>query len=152
MTYSARRIANYFIKISNYDVTPLKILKLVYIAHGWCLAITDSPLIDEPIEAWKYGPVIQDLYDSFKHYGNQFITELARYPYEEDEISTEYSKFLNKIWETYGEYTGVQLSNLTHKEGTPWYKVWNQNKPHTGSYKINNELIKEYYKSLQLQE
>ncbi len=145
MSYSAARIANYFIEKSNYDVTPMKLLKLVYIAHGWCLAITDSPLIVEPVEAWKYGPVIRDLYDSFKHYGNQPITELAQYAYGEKDISREYKKFLDKIWEMYGDYSGEQLSNLTHKTNTPWDKIWNQYGACTGFYKIDDIIIKDYY-------
>lgn len=147
MSYSAARIANYFIGKSNYDVTPMKLLKLVYIAHGWCLAITDSPLIDEPVEAWKYGPVIRDLYDSFKHYGDKPITERAQYSYEEEDISQEYKKFLDKIWEMYGEYTGVQLSNLTHEKDTPWDKIWNQDGVRTGFYKIDDKIIKNYYRN-----
>lgn len=148
MSYSAARIANYFIEKSDYTITPMKVLKLVYIAHGWCLAITDSPLIDEPVEAWRYGPVIRNLYDGFKRYGNQPITELAQYLYEEENISQECSKLLDKIWGIYGDYTGVQLSNLTHKKGTPWDKIWKQHEARADFYKIDDELIKNYYKKL----
>ena len=148
MSYSAVRIANYFVEKSIYSITPMKVLKLVYIAHGYCLAIAGVPLIDEPIVAWRYGPVIRSLYDAVKHYGNQAITELISYLYCEEGLSREYSKFLDKIWEIYGGYTGVQLSNLTHKKDSPWDQVWERHKISGNLYKINNKLIKDYYKKL----
>ena len=38
--------------------TPMGIVKLVYLAHGWQLGWDGEPLINEPVEAWTYGPVI----------------------------------------------------------------------------------------------
>jgi uncharacterized phage-associated protein len=38
-------------------LTPMKLQKLLYLAHGYYVAITGQPLIDEDFEAWKYGPV-----------------------------------------------------------------------------------------------
>ena len=55
-------------------LTPIHILKLVYIAHGWSLAIGEHPLIRNEIEAWEYGPVIRSLYDAVKRYGRDPIS------------------------------------------------------------------------------
>jgi uncharacterized phage-associated protein len=80
MTYSPLAIANYFIELAKKKdkfITPMKLQKLVYFAHGWCLALSDEPLIDEKIEAWKYGPVVTSLYHEFKRYGNDGIKEHA---------------------------------------------------------------------------
>lgn len=150
MPYSPARIANYFIEKSDYTATPMKVMGLVYIAHGWCLALTDCPLIDGPIEAWRYGPTIRSLYDSLKRYGNQPITKLIPYEYEEDGLTSEYTKFLDRIWEEFGDYTGEQLSNLTHQKDTPWLIIWHGCGMHRGyrNYKINNKLIKEYYTNI----
>lgn len=70
-------IANYFIELAKNDdnlVSPMKLQKLVYFAHGWCLALADKPLINEKVEAWQYGPVVGSLYREFKKYGNEGIT------------------------------------------------------------------------------
>ncbi len=75
MGYSAQAVANCFLDLANKEnkeITPLKIQKLVYIAHGWFLAVTDKPLVDDEfVEAWQYGPVfphcttsLQNLADS----------------------------------------------------------------------------------------
>ena len=77
---SAKAIANYFLDKS-IDLTPMKIIKLVYIAHGWHLAITDKPLIEDYVQAWEFGPVIPDLYHEFKKYGNTPIKTYAKGDY-----------------------------------------------------------------------
>ena len=71
-------VANYFIGKgieSGIEVTPMKLIKLVYVAHGWYLGNYQKPLIGEASEAWKYGPTIPSLYHSFKQLGNQKITK-----------------------------------------------------------------------------
>lgn len=65
MPYQANIIANFFVKKAQEEQIPLtlmKIIKLVYIAHGWHLAHKKSPLISEPVEAWPYGPVVPSVY------------------------------------------------------------------------------------------
>ena len=64
--------ANWFIQ-SLPSLTPLKLQKLIYYAHGWHLAIRNAPLIDEVIEAWEYGPVVPNVYHEFKKFGNRPI-------------------------------------------------------------------------------
>ena len=47
----------------------LKLQKLVYYAQGLHLALYDEPLFTEPIESWYHGPVVPELYESYKQYG-----------------------------------------------------------------------------------
>ena len=54
-------------------VSPMKLQKLVYFAHGWHLAIHNRPLVNEQVEAWKFGPVFSDLYHQIKSFGNEKI-------------------------------------------------------------------------------
>ena len=57
MPYDAKSIANFFIdraKESGETLTQMKLHKLIYYAHGWHLALTGEPLIDEPVQAWNY--------------------------------------------------------------------------------------------------
>src|SRR5438552_18215648 len=77
ITYDPKAIANFFIETAAAEgkkLTPLQLIKLVYFAHGWYLGLTGEPLIDEPPEAWRYGPVIPSLYHALKDYGNGAIT------------------------------------------------------------------------------
>ena len=57
-------------------LTPMQLMKLVYIAYGWYLAMHNARLFDDRIEAWKYGPVIPNLYHATKHFGGNIIPHI----------------------------------------------------------------------------
>ena len=127
--HSARKVANFFIEEAfrqGKGLTPLQVIKLVYIAHGFVLANTNRGLIADVIEAWEYGPVVADLYHKLKRYGNDPIPEpmsdwIESYEFEENERI-----IMTKVFNHYNKFTGIQLSTLTHQEGTPWYEVWEE--------------------------
>lgn len=149
--YNSHQIANYFIRKSHatgIELTPMKLIKLCYIAHGWHLGLYDKELLDEAIYAWKFGPVIRTIYHDFKKYGNSQISKLYsdgenNYPLPDKEIE----EFLDTVWASYGKYDGVHLSALTHQENTPWDIAWNKE---GGKEKkdaiIGNDLIAKHYK------
>ena len=79
MPFSAAAVANEFLRLARRDeqtITPLKMQKLVYFAHGWHLALFGTPLIEEPVQAWQFGPVISSLYQEFKKFGSRAIRRL----------------------------------------------------------------------------
>lgn len=146
-------IANYFINKSGekgQEITSMKLIKLVYISHGWHLALYGAPLVQEDIQAWKYGPVVKSVYEETKRFGRYPITELfsdstGKCPLPNN---SEVCRFLDKIWEVYGKFNGLQLSALTHEKGTPWDIAWNEKSGHKyNSFKIDNELIRNHYKA-----
>ncbi|HTK20959.1 MAG TPA: type II toxin-antitoxin system antitoxin SocA domain-containing protein [Mucilaginibacter sp.] len=151
--YSSQQIANFFIKKSHstgIELTPMKLLKLAYIAHGWHLGLFGEPLLNEVVYAWKYGPVINSIYHDFKRYHDCQISELYSNPFNnstplpDDAIAP----FLDKIWNIYKQYNGVQLSTMTHQPNTPWDITWNQNGgKDKSSVIIPNDLIKDYYQT-----
>ena len=175
MPYEAVAIANHFLdlaKAKGESLDPMKVQKLVYFAHGWYLGLTDELLVNEQVEAWPYGPVIPSLWRAFRHYGNQVITDkvkrvrrLSTVPsdsfvdapvevYEpglEDlpEMAEGTRPFLQRIYDVYGVFTGIQLSNLTHEPGTPWRQTWDENdgKPprHTD---IPRDTIRDHFRAL----
>jgi len=153
--YDARAIANLFLKWAREDkkgesYTPMKIIKLVYIAHGWCLAISQKPLINTPVEAWRYGPVIRILYDAFKQFGNGTIQGLTEYnevesktgPVEE-QIEEEFIEIIYSVYHNYGNFEAFQLANLTHMPNSPWAKAIEDSKT-----SIPNDIIKAEYERL----
>jgi uncharacterized phage-associated protein len=164
MAFSATAVANDFLKIARdrgEALTSMKLQKLVYYAHGWSLALTGEPLIFNRIEAWDYGPVIPDLYQDFKKYGNDAITEPARHFVLRDgkftlaaptiESAPEgperagAQQIVERVWQLYGGFTAARLSNATHAPGTPWAQVY---RPGERSILIPNPIIKTYFESL----
>ena len=49
------------LQAEEFDVTPLKLQKLLYYCQGYALAFTGKPLFLEPIEAWRFGPVVNNI-------------------------------------------------------------------------------------------
>lgn len=157
--YSAKQIANYFLsKYGKHGITPLKLQKLVYLAHGWHLAYHGEPLVkDENAEAWRYGPVFSSLYHHFKDRGRKPIGRLAENTEVEftgtrdlkfkttrpriDRGDKQTSALLDRIWEVYGNHSGAYLSELCHQPGSPWDRTERK----VRNAHIDNELIKEYY-------
>lgn len=150
-------IANYFINKANADeveITPMKLVKLVYIAHGWYLALNGNPLISENVQAWKYGPVIQSLYYATKDYGKSpiksqisgFLGGLSFSVGIPTITDNSLTPFLDKIWDTYKKFDGPQLSTMTHQAGTPWHFTWYTlgGKDKLGAI-IPDNVIKEHY-------
>ena len=121
----------------------MQLLKLVYISHGWMLALYDRSLFRESVEAWRYGPVEPNVYNAFKKFGGNQITEpLKDYSDHFDEYELDVMK---QVVDAYSGYTGLQLSGLTHKGGSPWDTTISM----LGSRAIiPNDLIKQHYRSL----
>jgi uncharacterized phage-associated protein len=165
MPYDAKAVANFFLDLAKKEgkiLGPMKLQKLVYFAHGWTLAITGEPLIDEPVQAWRWGPVIPSLYHAFKAYGSSHIDEPATsVELSEDDMSVQTvtpkipasdgatRAILERVWRIYSPFSPVQLSNLTHEPGTPWdqtVKVYGGSLPKR--LPISNEVIGEYFRKM----
>ncbi|MEL6619109.1 MAG: type II toxin-antitoxin system antitoxin SocA domain-containing protein, partial [Pseudomonadota bacterium] len=134
--YTPQQVANYFLDRADEEhlpMTQLKLLKLVYIAYGWNLALTGRRLFDEKIEAWQHGPVVKSLYHEFKHFksspiiGRSEDVDLDSWDTVEPRIPDEDKEtllILQKVWVSYRRFKGWDLRNKTHEKGGPWSKVY----------------------------
>jgi len=157
MPFSAKAVANEFLGLAFAEgkrVSPLKMQKLVYFAHGWHLAVTGRPLLNESIQAWKYGPVIPTLYREFKESGSDFIVSpaavykngqwvVAKLDDEgtAQEVETA-KKIIERVWQQYGSLSASELTTLTHTKGSPWERT--PDKDEFGAI-IPDESIREYF-------
>ena len=163
--HSVHAIANYFVaralQEKDKEFTPMKLQKLLYYAHGWYLALADEPLFDARVEVWRYGPVIQEIYSQYRKHGGDTITstqtelrvsESGELEQFEPMVTNDplIVDFLNQIWEIYSPFTGIQLSNKTHRPGTPWSKIVEAfpQAPSTRE-RIPNEELKQYFLEVQ---
>lgn len=143
MAVWSTQAANEFIRLAQDEpLTHMQIQKLVYITHGWLLAIEERRLTLDPPEAWKFGPVYRLIWDALKHVGAYPVTspipghEVLPYigaslrPWHKTNKTA-----IKSVYEVYGKLAAFQLSALTHVEGTPWQQVYadgkgkNQNLP-----------------------
>lgn len=122
-------------------ITPMQLIKLVYIAQGFMLGKHGRPLIDEPVEAWQYGPVVPSVYHAVKHFRSAPIIDVPGappgYAFTRDECDT-----MDFVAKNYGPHNGITLSTATHQPGTPWdqtWRTWGKNA------EISNDLIESFY-------
>ena len=154
--HDARSVANYLIDKAIDDgrpFTPLQVIKLTYYCHAWMMAMHDKKLIEQPIEAWQYGPVIGDVYRGLRDWGGELIeehspidTDDAKFDPDSDEKDT-----IDRIYDHYGRFDGIRLSALTHQKGSPWDTTWRGKswweKLRKTTY-IKNDDIKNYYRKI----
>ncbi len=160
MPYSAAAVANELLDRAaggRHALTQINIQKLVYFAHGWHLAWRGTPLILGTFEAWRYGPVVRDLYNQFRRFGSAPITDKARefsvnrlnqvvtsVPALDHSEAGEYARgVIGAVWKQYGSLKPFQLVELTHVKGSPWEKA-----RQAGLDIIENEAIREYFSAM----
>lgn len=157
--YSAKAVANFFLQKGDDDnipISPMKILKLVYVAHGWYLAMVGKPLIKDKIEAWEYGPVIPELYHEFRHFGRgiikgraqeRIIPTISTIENQVSEVEFTTEQFLDAVWNAYKDFTAAQLSSMTHQPNTPW-DITKRKSRSKRNPQISNKVIQEYYSEM----
>lgn len=145
--HDSRQVANEILKVAaahGHSLTPMQLLKLTYIAHGWSLGLYGDPLIRDEIQAWEYGPVIPKLYATVKDFRDQPITGLLPAD-NEPPLSPAEKKVVRQVVEIYGDKSGPALSRLTHAPNTPWAQVYER-----GSWgvRVPNDIIEDHYQRL----
>jgi uncharacterized phage-associated protein len=134
MPYSAIQVANYILHLAGtkgQSLTPMQLLKLVYIAEGWHQKFYSLALIDEPIQAWKYGPVIPSLYFAIRNFGADAIEGLIRDPQDGTfpnlpADAEQAQMVVEQVYKVYGHLTGTELSRISHSPESPWSIVTKQ--------------------------
>lgn len=144
MQHDSKVIANRFLTLSEQRgaaITPMQLLKLVYIAHGWMLGLYGRPLIRDDVQAWQYGPVIPKLYNSIRQFRSQPVEGPLAAP--EEDLDPHEINIVDQVYDIYGGLTGPQLSRLTHAENTPWQLTY---RPDEFGLVISNDMIAEHYR------
>lgn len=136
--YLPAHIANYFLWQADQEKIPLttmKLVKLVYFGYAWCYAAYGKKLFSEKIEAWRHGPVVPSIYHEFKRFGSdpisrfsvQFDSEINKILFpvisESDEMTI---PVLDAVWKVYKNKSGLELSEITHEENSPWKYAYEQ--------------------------
>jgi uncharacterized phage-associated protein len=109
------------------QITNMQVQKHVFLGHGYCLALLDAPLYYNDTHAWQWGPVVAKLYKGLQKYGSGVVTDEIE---ASDELALESGEYgvLKAVWNAYKKYSAAQLSELTHRAGTPWSNTWARQK------------------------
>ena len=112
-------------------LTNMKLNELVYFAYARYLKKGEI-LFLEPIQAWKCGPVVPNVYDTYKKYDRNQITQpiSKAIPNESYEIADE-------IWRDFGKLGAWDLRELNRQENSAWSKSYREGR----NALINDDVI-----------
>ncbi|KAA0989827.1 Panacea domain-containing protein [Dyadobacter aurulentus] len=141
--HDAIKVACYFVNLGIVDDVPLtnmKLQKVLYLANGMHLALTEKPLLSDDIQAWRYGPVIPSVYNTFKGWADKPIT--APQPSGDLNLDANTQSILLDVWNITKSVDGIKLANWTHLPGSPWDEAVKRALNTT----ISPDLTKQYFK------
>ena len=119
MAYKALDIANKIISKTDLEhgdtISNLKLQKMLYYQQGFHLAYFGTPLFDEDIVAWQYGPVVPSVYKEYKSFESNSISTSE----EGISLSDDEEELFNNVYEEYNQFSAVALMKMTHEE-SPW--------------------------------
>lgn len=141
--YSASDIAKWFLaynrKVMEEEdseyISNLKLQKLLYYAAGTYYAITNELLFEDPIMAWRHGPVVESVYHEYKANGSSGI--VFDEPFDFEKFDTRTSNILEEVYDYFGQYSAWKLRNMTHDE-RPWKET-------DLNCEISPDVIRDYF-------
>ncbi|KAF1682399.1 Panacea domain-containing protein [Veillonella sp. R32] len=137
-------VAKFFIELVNNNpnedlMTNLRLNKLLYFAQAASFKKLGYPLIEESFEAWQFGPVLPEVYETYKHFGRNGIQSE---PFDRSKLNRKEQLFLIDVLRTYNAISTSALVKMSHESDGPWSKSYKFNKHEI----IANEAIKSYFK------
>lgn len=138
--YDAIDVANYIVNYcidESMPVSNLKLQKLLYYVQAASLVETGRRMFADEISAWKYGPVVENVYHSFKLYVDKEIVDKVTEKYsfldfeQEDydpmEMILETDQpIIQRVTKSYKNYSALKMVNKTHGE-RPWKDAFANN-------------------------
>ena len=147
--YTAMDIAKWFIDRNEISVifdgddkmSLLKLLKLIYYAEGYSLAINHVSLFSEPIIAWEHGPVVENVWRYYHDTPYDLkAPENAKIINPESDPETDF--VLEQVYQDYRWYSAWGLRNKTHME-EPWDKATNGGQ--TINTVISRDVMRDFF-------
>lgn len=135
---TARDTAQYILEQRG-AMTSMKLQKLLYYTQVWSIVWDDNVLFPEPIEAWKNGPVVRDVWEVNR--GQFRISEVDGG--NSSALNDNQKETVDKVLQYYGDKDAQWLSDLTHME-KPWCEAMAKGQ----STALNLETISEYYSTI----
>lgn len=121
-------------------ITPMKLLKLVYIAHGYMLGKHGTPLLTEDVYAFEYGPFVKSVYEAIRHYRSQDIVHVKLT--HNIILNDQEKEVIEDVVNTYAKFDVVLIAAAILQEDSPWSMARSLSEDNPI---ISNDLIKHFY-------
>lgn len=133
--------------LSKIKCAHLQLEKLLYLCFADYLCTTGKLLFDDKIYAFRYGPIVKSVYDTYKEYGGKTISIDDKYEMPFRSMIS-FAKFgreklisIDKTLRKYGEFSASELVDITHRKGSPWEREYDG----THFKEISIENIEKYH-------
>ena len=141
--YNAVDIARYVIERcsrQNKTISNLKLQKILYFIQAEFLIAKHQPCFAEKIQAWDFGPVVPEVYYTYRMYGGANIPCIGKSGVSRL-ISARDREILNGIIDEGMQYSASALVDITHSQ-SPWIEAYNR--PGYNN-EITTDSIKRYF-------
>ncbi|GAO98208.1 hypothetical protein Cva_00856 [Caedimonas varicaedens] len=142
---TAFQAAKKLCSLSYWSISNLRLQKLMYLCHMFHLGKNDDYLIEEPFEAWQYGPVNPEVYQKANIFSNRPVLNVfygTKTISNDDPIAGQESILIEKVYRKYRPYSTNNLVALTHLADGAWEKTYRRSLYHA---EINNcDILQEY--------
>jgi uncharacterized phage-associated protein len=135
-------LAKTICKMSGWNLTHLKLQKVLYILQTYHLGRYDRPLFYGNFEAWDYGPVEPGVYSTFAYFGADPLPEWAFLEYEFIEEKNKDFPFIKELLNELLSKSARFLVTFTHDSLGAWRKLYKANER---NIQITNEDMKAEY-------
>ncbi|MCA6072295.1 MAG: DUF4065 domain-containing protein [Endomicrobium sp.] len=134
----AKIILNYQNLESTLKISHLKLQKLLFYCQAYHLSILETPLFEENILAWDYGPVIHSVYKHYRKHDSSII------PFKKgthlEHLKSSSIGVISSVMGAYSKFSAIELMGMTHSE-RPWQDAYaSEDKI------ISQNHMKKYYK------
>jgi uncharacterized phage-associated protein len=152
--YPSLSVANHLIGLAsaeNKKISYPQLQSMLYLSHGWHLALTGRPLVNEPFYAWRKcwyrGPLLGGIYVEFNRYGAiggipGLVPGYSLYQAGDDSYA---KRIMSRVWKLYGSRPEFALIALTRADDTPWQRAILATDPRIERVRLPNSEIKSYF-------
>lgn len=110
----------------NFSLTNLKLQKLLYFCHAMFAVSKNGELLikDATFQAWRYGPVIPEVYYRFNIHGQSEIPLIVEGNFNGlDKIEI---RIIEEVWTTLRDKSAFDLVEISHARGGPWDNAFSE--------------------------
>lgn len=121
--YMAMTVAKYIVSKCTRNNTPicnLQLQKLLYLIQKESLVINDEPIFVDEIEAWRFGPVVPNVFFHFSGYGAMPIVM----EYIVNEISDDDKELIDDVVDRKKMLHPWDYLEEIYGDGGAWCCVW----------------------------
>jgi uncharacterized phage-associated protein len=118
---SAVDVARFLVLLASREEPPVRLTNvqvnaLLYVVQGWSLARQGRPMFAERIEAWRWGPVVPEVWAEFAQYEGEPIPV----PTDVPPLARLDQSFVAAVWQDYNRKAADELLRLVRDSDPYW--------------------------------